>query len=190
MHWAVELDTLQEEVMDPKFDWAARVMRRLGERKALAQIEALVSNLPLTFDDIKRHLEFSPGGYTRNTLFECDAFELKALCWWPGSTSPVHDHHGSLCVFKVIAGAGAEEAFGPVPRARGFVSANGRRILKLGDTVASAGDDVHRVFNPHQDEALVTLHLYAPPLRTMRLYQHVVDGLYRLDDSVPHLIVQ
>ena len=73
--------------MDPKFDWAARVMRRLGERKALAQIEALVSNLPLTFDDIKRHLEFSPGGYTRNTLFECDAFELKRSA---GGRAPLH----------------------------------------------------------------------------------------------------
>ncbi len=42
-------------------------------------------------ETLRHYLHFAPGRYTRNLVYRDDLFELIALCWSPGSASPIHN---------------------------------------------------------------------------------------------------
>jgi cysteine dioxygenase len=145
-------------------------------------------------ETLRHYLHFAPGRYTRNLVYRDDLFELIALCWSPGSASPIHNHANQLCWLSIQSGALRLENFhsldgpGPGDRVRlvpnGGIPRAGRGCLDL-----QKGDDaIHRVSNPF-DEPAVSLHVYSRPYdlciaydlercvaREQRLVYHSVGG--------------
>ena len=150
----------------------------------------------LTVDSatLSRYLHFVPGRYTRNLIHRDETFELLALCWSPGTASPIHNHSGQLCWLYVERGALQLDNFhsldgpGPGDRIR-LVSRPGSQRATPGMLDLQQGEDaIHRVANPFEAPA-VSLHVYSLPFdtclaydparetaREMRLVYHSIGG--------------
>jgi cysteine dioxygenase len=128
-------------------------------------------------ETLRHYLHFAPGHYTRNLVYRDDLFELIALCWAPGSASPIHNHANQLCWLSIQSGALRLENFhsldGPGPGDRVRLVSNG---------------GIPCVSNPF-DEPAVSLHVYSRPYdlciaydlercvaREQRLVYHSVGG--------------
>ena len=48
--------------------------------------------------------EFDDFGYKRILLEENEKFNLVLMCWPEGSATSIHDHTGSECIMKCLAG--------------------------------------------------------------------------------------
>ena len=107
--------------------------------------------------------------YRRNLIRRTAAYEALLLCWLPGQRSPIHDHRGSGCAFRVVEGVVTETLYEPAKN--GLVCAASMRWLPPGTICASREWDVHEVANTQPQASLVTLHVYSPPLRDVNLYR-------------------
>lgn len=107
--------------------------------------------------------------YRRNLIRRTAAYEALLLCWLPGQRSPIHDHRGSGCAFRVVEGVVTETLYEPTKSDR--VTAASMRWLPPGTICASREFDVHEVANTQPQANLVTLHVYSPPLRDVNLYR-------------------
>jgi uncharacterized NAD(P)/FAD-binding protein YdhS/quercetin dioxygenase-like cupin family protein len=108
---------------------------------------------PVTIDDIAPFIRFDPKNYVRSLVLLGERWEMRVLCWRPGQTSTLHGHGESACAFRVLRGSATESILG-----------SRDRVWAPGDIVQEAGPDlIHQVGNAGAD-ALVTLHLYSPPL--------------------------
>jgi len=102
-------------------------------------------------------------------IFENEAVELLCLCWKSGQRSPIHDHASSVCGIKIIEGTGTETAYKLTPS--GYIKAIASRDYGCGQVLVSEDADTHQVANLQSlEEDLVTLHIYSPPLRSMKTY--------------------
>lgn len=139
------------------------------ERADLGQLVRLLEESRLTLDDVREHLRFDDDCYRRNLVAESPWYNVLVLCWKAGQRSPIHDHAHSVCAFKVLTGVCTETAFG--------FDADGRpvkgrtRDFLTGEIVASHDSETHQVSNLQPEgTGLVTLHIYSPPLKTMRVF--------------------
>jgi predicted metal-dependent enzyme (double-stranded beta helix superfamily) len=97
--------------------------------------------------------------------------EVWLLTWLPGQSTDLHDHGGSAGAFAVLSGVltehtvvpGARPALVPAPQPGGAVRAFGPR-------------HVHRIVNAG-DRPAVSVHAYAPALRSMTRYRLDGSGL-------------
>ena len=128
----------------------------------------LVEQVTLTRQDVERFVCFDHVGYCRNDLLRSDRFQLSLIGWLPGQYSPIHDHAGSTCVFRVIAGVGEEQVF-EVVSSTGQVRPTKRHRLTRGTLSWAEDNEIHRVGNPTRTTPFVTLHFYSPP-PAMNLY--------------------
>ena len=117
--------------------------------------------------DHRARLAFPSSGYARTLVHAADAYEIVAMLWAPGARTPVHDHGTSRCSALLLEGSLYVER---------FVAENG--VAKpVGTFRYEPGDleqlddarSLHRVQNQTHAHC-VSLHLYAQPLRTYRVY--------------------
>jgi len=87
----------------------------LKGRADLDVLSGMLKKLDITLEDIKGNCVFGQKGYKRNTISKTDWYELLALCWHSGDRTPIHDHQGVSCAFKVVHGTGTEIRFRPTP---------------------------------------------------------------------------
>lgn len=128
---------------------------------------ALLSAVPADEPWIHAAAAFSDFGYRRNRVRWSAGYEALLMCWRPGQSSPIHDHAGSLCGVRVLRGIATETRY--EPGACGEPTPT-RRVQHGPGAVCIAFDDqTHRISNEQEGESdLLTLHLYLPPLRSMR----------------------
>jgi len=153
----------------PKLHDAVQRLRALRSRADLALLADLLGSLDVTREDIAPACVFNANGYRRNTIARGPWFELLALCWRSGDATPIHDHEGSSCAFRVIEGQGVEIAYERT--ACGKVCPIGRTVMAPGHVCAAEDGDIHQVANmqaPGRD--LITLHIYSPPIKQMSTY--------------------
>ncbi|QYU68033.1 cysteine dioxygenase family protein [Leptolyngbya sp. 15MV] len=145
-------------------------------RVDLRRLAALLGELELTRADIEPACVFGARGYRRNTISSSPAYELLALCWRSGHCTPIHDHRGVSCAFRVIHGTGTEIRFQMTPS--GMVCPVQTNAMAPGYVCAAEDDDIHQVANMQAPgEDLVTLHIYSPPISKMHTYKFCVsDG--------------
>jgi cysteine dioxygenase len=94
---------------------------------------------------------------------------MLVVCWKSGQRSPIHDHAGSTCGFRIVHGICTETVFGFSPC--GQVVALRSDDLGPGHVTASQDAETHQVSNVQREgEGLVTLHIYSPPLKAMNKY--------------------
>jgi cysteine dioxygenase len=142
----------------------------LTGRADLNVLSGLLQKLNITIDDIRSNCIFGQKGYKRNTISKSDWYELLALCWHSGDRTPIHDHQGVSCAFKVVHGTGTEIRFKPTPS--GLICPAGATEMQPGYICAALDADIHEVANfqaPGMD--LVTLHIYSPPIKKMNVYE-------------------
>jgi cysteine dioxygenase len=152
-----------------------RYLDRLRGRPPLAELTAAVAGLDVAYEDLAPWAVFSDRGYTRNLVHGGDGYHVLVLCWKNGQRSPIHDHAGSSCCVRVLRGTLTETRFAFAPN--GHVKALSSQDYPAGAVISSEDTDLHQVSNLQPGTAeLVTLHVYAPPLRFM--------GTYSLTDRV------
>ncbi|HRJ49490.1 MAG: cysteine dioxygenase family protein [Phycisphaeraceae bacterium] len=142
----------------------------LTGRADLAILQNLLSESRITRDDVHACCVFGTRGYKRNTVSRSEQYELVALCWRSGDFTPIHDHHGSSCAFKVLEGTGTEIRFVRTPS--GLICPTQTTPMPPGYVCAAQDDDIHQIANmqpPGQD--LITLHIYSIPIKNMTTYE-------------------
>jgi cysteine dioxygenase len=133
----------------------------------------LVDRLRLSDELLDDRTHFLEADYARNLVVRTPHFELLVLCWRPGQASTIHDHAGSLNAIRVRSGELTSRVFRP---AAGMEPGAGPVELASEDRVrpgeALIGVDrggIHQLGNT-TDEPLVTVHVYAPPLLALTVY--------------------
>ncbi len=145
-------------------------LESLGTRANLGVLDRLLSGLSLSRADIAPACIFGQKSYKRNTIARSDYFELLALCWRSGHCTPIHDHQGSSCAFRVVEGRGTEIQYRMSPA--GIVCPVKAVEMPPGYVCAAHDEDIHQVanFQPAGSD-LVTLHIYSPPIKSMNTYE-------------------
>src|SRR5215471_14049861 len=148
---------------------ALEELNRFSNRIPLAELESWLHRTEVTIDEVQRFLRFDPGHYVRNLMYAGPSYQALVLCWHSGQRSPIHDHRGSSCAVKVMAGVATETTFARA--ANGMIYATLSRQLAAGHTCATQDADVHQISNLQPDgNDLVSLHIYSPPLFRMNMY--------------------
>jgi len=133
----------------------------------------LVDRLRLSDELIESRVRFLEDEYARNLVLRTAQFELLVLCWRPGQRSTIHDHAGSLNAIRVRSGELTSRVFRP---AAGAAPGSGPVELVTEDRVGPGesliGVDrggIHQLADT-MEEPLVTVHVYAPPLLELNVY--------------------
>jgi cysteine dioxygenase len=159
----------------PKLGGLIEYLESLSGRADLAVLSRLLTQTQITRADLKEVCAFNPHGYRRNTISSSPWYELLALCWRSGDCTPIHDHQGVSCAFKVVEGTGTEIRFRTTPS--GLICPTTSTPMPPGYVCSADDADIHQVANmqaPGQD--LVTLHMYSPPIKKMNTYQFASPG--------------
>ncbi len=153
----------------PKLSGVIEYLEGLSARADLAVLERLLKDADVSREDLKAVCHFCDSCYQRNTIARSDWFELVALCWKSGQVTPIHDHHGSSCAFRVVEGTGTEVRFCRTPS--GLICPDQTTPMNPGYVCAAEDEDIHLIANmqpPGTD--LITLHCYSPALTVVNTY--------------------
>lgn len=124
----------------------------------------MVTDLELPTELVESHIQFDAERYARNLILRTQAFELLALCWFPGQQTVIHDHGGSVGAVRVYRGNLTSRLFtAPYGKPARMTDVD---VVAPGGLAAVDRHDIHQLANPGPDE-LVTIHVYSPPLRTI-----------------------
>ncbi len=141
----------------------------LTERATVEQLQQVLRDTPITIDDVQAFVQFDPVAYRRNLVCEGKWYEILVICWRSGQRSPIHNHAGSTCGVRVLKGTCTETIFDFSPC--GQVKARESHDATVGHICATQDQDTHQISNLQaEDDDLVTLHIYSPPLRAMDQY--------------------
>lgn len=157
----------------PKLAKLIAYLQSLTTRADLGTLAQLLGELQLKRSDIECACQFGAKSYRRNVIASSEHFELLALTWRSGHSTPIHDHRGVSCAFRVVEGTGTEVRFEKTPS--GLACPVGRTLMKPGYVCAADEPDIHQVANHQADgKDLVTLHIYSPRIKKMNTYEYRV----------------
>jgi len=146
-------------------------------------LEEHLLQLNVTLDDLRPFIRFADDRYQRNLMHAGTAYEALVLCWKAGQRSPIHDHRGSSCAFRVITGLASETRF--ERSTEGLIYPLGTQVHSSGVVRASFDNDIHQVSNLQpRGHDLVTFHIYSPPLRVCNVFSLTMAGSYEWLDPV------
>ncbi len=144
------------------------------DRVPLAALDRALRELVIDCQDLRDLCVFDNRCYCRNLLHEGPSYQALLLCWKDGQGSPIHDHSGSSCAFRVLDGCATERIYQPLagaaPGAPPLVKVKSSRQLETGFICANDEADIHAVENCCGGD-LVTLHIYSPALLYMATYE-------------------
>ncbi|MGI9013491.1 MAG: cysteine dioxygenase [Phycisphaerales bacterium] len=153
----------------PKLASLIDYLDSLTDRADLDVLEQLLREIDVSRCDLDPSCAFCDERYQRNIIKESAWYELVCLCWKSGQRTPIHDHRGSSCAFKVIENAATEIRFEKSPS--GLLCSSGTFVATPGYICASHDEDIHQVLNANPPgEDVITLHIYSPPLKNYRRY--------------------
>ena len=165
-----EIDSVIDchKALSPLLDY----LEHLKEPASLSRLESLLQKTRMCREDVGSYCNFGSRTYVRNVIAQSKWFDLLLLCWRPGQRSPIHDHRGSACAFRVLEGIGTETRFEPVLEGN-QVRAIEHSEMPEGYICAAYDDDIHEVANLAGSD-LITLHAYSPRL-AMTTYPRQVE---------------
>lgn len=160
--WSQPLFTKSLELMIER-------LKSLGPNLTLEDLADALHSAGLSRADVEPFVKSDARSYQRYRIASSDHFEVLVMTWLPGQASSPHDHAGSKCVLQVLQGEAIESSF--------RIADDGYIDLEYETSIAtpgiSAGQDagIHAVRNSKTaSDELVTLHIYAPPLRQFRRF--------------------
>ncbi|WP_051134335.1 FAD/NAD(P)-binding protein [Methylocystis sp. ATCC 49242] len=156
------------ESLTPALDRLVKRLDALPPRApAIELAKALEAELEVC--DVAAFVEANEHNYNRALVAVREHYEALVMTWAPGQASAPHDHGGSACVMKVLQGRAAEGSYHIA--ADGFVDLEYEEILNAGEIASLQDSGVHSIRNASlDDETLVTIHVYAPPLQASRRF--------------------
>jgi cysteine dioxygenase len=159
----------------PKLAELIGYLQGLDRRADLKVLGQLLGKLRVTRADIEPACVFGVAGYRRNVIASSPHCELLALTWRSGHCTPIHNHKGVSCAFRVVHGTGTEVRFVRTPS--GLACPVGSVQMAPGYVCAAEEADIHQVAN-HQapGKDLVTLHIYSPRIKKMNTYEFRVSA--------------
>ncbi|KAJ2394464.1 hypothetical protein GGI23_004676 [Coemansia sp. RSA 2559] len=111
--------------------------------------------------------------YTRNLVDDGNGrYNLLMIVWGEEQSSPIHDHAGSHCMMKLLAGELNEDLYAwPTTATTGSLRLKRTAPLKT-NSVAYMSDKLglHRIANPSRGTKAVSLHLYSPPYDMCKVF--------------------
>lgn len=165
------MSTAQQQ-QAPRFslDALTETLAALESAPTQSELDALLRKLELEPEELGVHLVFKPHTYTRRRVFRSDLCEMLVLCWLPGHRTSIHDHNGSYGAIRICEGAMEEEIF--ALNEAGEVEFQTMHQRVAGEVTGTGVPDIHRIGNAEQSaERMITIHVYAPPLRVINTYQ-------------------
>ncbi len=151
-------------------DVLTETLAALAGAPAQSELDALLRKLELEPEELRAYLNFKPNTYTRRRVFRNDLCEMLVLCWLPGHRTAIHDHNGSYGAIRICEGAMEEEIF--ALNEAGEVEFEIRHRRAAGEVTGTDVPDIHRIGNAETSEQrMITIHIYAPPLRIINTYQ-------------------
>jgi uncharacterized NAD(P)/FAD-binding protein YdhS len=169
-----------------------RKLDALGPRPSLIDLAHAIETSQLTPADVAPFMQTNPQSYNRAPVVVREHYELLVMTWLPGQASAPHDHNGSTCVLQVVQGEATEGCHRVA--ADGFVDLEYEEVVRTGEVSAGQDAGVHTVRNASQaGETLVTVHVYAPPLRDFRRFvsrpKLRSDRQRTIPDAVPKVVI-
>jgi len=153
----------------PKLQPLLEYLDGLTEAADLATLRGLLEELDITRADLAPACEFDDADYRRIVIKDSVWYEAVCICWKSGQRTPIHDHHGASCAFRIIEGIATETKFERSPS--GLVYATSSEHQGAGYICASSATDIHQIANTQPEGAeLIHLHIYSPRLRDFNLY--------------------
>ena len=153
--------------VEQKFNSIELLITQLQVTKSNLERITLIENISLQLTDVDLYHYFGTSSYGRNLVFTCDDFEVVLMCWRPGHHCASHDHNGSLCVMKCLAGTLDEQRF---HKNRDCMTAIGKYQITAGSTASITDEQrVHSIANFSADNAW-SLHFYFPPIHNVNIY--------------------
>jgi len=141
----------------------------LASEPTLIGIVRAMEEVHLTVEEIKEFIHPDPKAYHRGRVILRDHYELLVMTWLPGQSSVPHDHTGSVCGVRVVQGTAIESCYRTAPD--GYVDLEYETRVGPGEVSAGQDAGIHTLHNPlTESENLVTIHVYAPPLKDFRRF--------------------
>ena len=145
-------------------------LTQMRQTPELDELNGWLKRVQVEPEELRPHVSFKSGTYARHLVFRSELAELLILCWRPGQRTPIHDHNGSYGAVRVLEGILWETMFA-LEDERGLVYQRGRE-WRPGQVTGADVPDIHQLGNPEvSGQDLITLHLYAPPLRSLNIYR-------------------
>lgn len=115
--------------------------------------------------------------YGRHSLYRDpqDRFEVLALIWEPGQSTPLHDHDGTWGVEGVVSGRMRilnylqSESYSNQTTKLSYAGAMTINEQSTGELLPPA--DCH-ILKPEGDETVITVHVYGKQLKKFRIFEH------------------
>lgn len=140
-----------------------------AEPIAIDALVELMRAVDVEDGDLADHIAYRDDRYARNLIRLGSQYAAFCLCWKPGQASPIHDHRGSACGVRVVAGAAGETVYERGDD--GLLVQREERTYPVGHVCGSYDNDIHCMYNGSDRDGLVTLHVYTPPLSEINVYE-------------------
>jgi cysteine dioxygenase len=134
-----------------------------------------IADNPVDPASLQKYLYYEPTHYTRNLIHKCALFELLAVCWETGQSSPVHNHQGQSCWMAVPIGRLAVQNYELVRSDdEGFCELRlaDRLVMDPGHpSFVDPEEPIHAVLNlPEYGQRATSLHIYSRPYDRCLVY--------------------
>lgn len=148
----------------------AESVSKLKRSPELPEVDEWLREVEVGADELRPHVGFKEGTYARHRVATGEHAELLVLCWLPGQRTPIHDHDGSFGAVRVLQGVMWETLFEMDERSG--LAYRSAREWTTGSVTGADIPDIHQLGNSDvSGQNLVTLHLYAPPLKSLNVYK-------------------
>jgi cysteine dioxygenase len=162
------------------------LLGRWDRRRGVIPLAELIGSLrALVVEpaDLGEAVGFDERTYRRAVIRGRDHYQALVLCWRSGQGSPIHDHFGSGCAVRVVAGRVTETRYSPAPCGR-LMPVNSEVHL-AGSVTACRGGEIHQMANLEDEgDDLITLHVYSPPPVSWRFYHASETTLANHDQQI------
>lgn len=142
---------------------------KMAPSPTLVDLAETLKSANLKLEDVAPFIQPNQRNYNRALVVLREHYELLVMTWLPGQASVPHDHAGSICIMQVLQGEAIEESFRIATD--GYVDFDYETRVGSGEVTAGQDAGIHTVRNPSDASLpLVTVHLYAPPLKDFRRF--------------------
>ncbi|KAJ1729367.1 hypothetical protein LPJ72_005016 [Coemansia sp. Benny D160-2] len=143
--------------------------------RTVRQARKLMQSYVSHSNDWSRYAVYQEGTrYTRSLVDDGNGkYNLLILVWGEEQSSPIHDHAGSHCMMKLLAGELNEDLYAWPKQPSASATLRLKRTAPLRpNSVAYMSDKLglHRIVNPSPGSKAVSLHLYSPPYDMCKVF--------------------
>lgn len=172
-----KLDDLIEDL-----EKASESLKLDGGDSDIATLKSVIEGRTTNDMDIATyHLDPGDKPYGRNKVFNNGKIEIVFLTWGPDQICDVHDHGESCGLVKVVKGSISNIIYSP-DKETGEPKHQQEEYVVDDVFIEVPKDSWHQMKN-NQDKFSYTLHVYAPPVEDMQVFDKDKKQLITVDEE-------